>query len=286
MKKAADFFIFSNVYISICAAFFCFFNTELLNLQENDANIGSFIFFSTLSAYNFHRLRGLKSSPAQNPRMEWVKKHYLFSISATLVSLAIAIVLYFHLPNSGIILLLPLTLISIWYAVDLIKQGNFDRPLREVPFLKIFLISFVWVGACLMFPAVSHYGFTALSSPEIQMLAFAYGIFVFSLTLPFDIRDLRADRKQAILTIPGSIGIKRTKILSILGFLASSALVVVLYLKGSIDVEHTIAFLLSCILAIVLVAFSSSRKSEYYFSFLMELPLALPFLFLQLFSLF
>lgn len=214
-----------------------------------------------------------------------MKKHYKFSMSFTIISLLIAISLYFLLPNSIIILLMPLTLICLWYAVGLLGYGKFDRPLREVPFLKIFLIAFVWTGACLMFPAVSFHGFNILSDLELQLTAITYGCFIFSLTLPFDIRDLKDDKSLAILTIPGTIGIFKTKLLSAIGFSVSILLFLFLFYTGKIDLIPMIAFVASCLLSIILVSFSSPYKSEYYFSVLLESPLLYPFVLLQLLEL-
>lgn len=286
MKKFIDFFIFSNIYISVCAAFLCLFSFEILGLSEDKSSIALFIFFSTLCAYNFQRLRGIDQVKILNQRTSWMKKHYKFSLAFSIVSLLIAISLYFLLPNSIIILLMPLTLICLWYAVGLMGQGKFDRPLREVPFLKIFLIAFVWTGACLMFPAVSFHGFSILSDLELQLMAIAYGCFIFSLTLPFDIRDLKDDKSLAILTIPGTIGIFKTKLLSAIGFLISILLFLLFFCTGKIDLVPMIAFIASCMLSMVLVSFSSPYKSEYYFSVLLESPLLFPFILLQLFRLF
>lgn len=286
MKKIIDFFIFSNIYISICATLLCLFSFEILGLDQDRPTIALFIFFSTLSAYNFQRLRGINNVKILNHRTLWIKKHYKFSVSFTIVTLLIAVSLYFLLPNSIIILLMPLTLICLWYAVGLMGYGKFDRPLREVPFLKIFLIAFVWTGACLIFPAVSFHGFHALSDLELQLMAITYGCFIFSLTLPFDIRDLKDDKTLDILTIPGTIGISKTKMLSSIGFLFSALLFLLFYFLGIVSLLPALAFVASCVLSIILVVFSSPYKSEYYFSFLLESPLLFPFLLLQLFQVF
>lgn len=283
MKTVIDFFIFSNTFIALCAASLCMFSYEILQLHQNKVIILLFIFFSTLSAYNFHRIRGINHPDKPNKRTTWIKKHHKFATFLTLGSFLIAAALYFLLPNPIIILLMPLTLICLWYAVGIMRSGNLNRPLREVPFLKIFLISFVWTGACLMFPAVSYHGFSILSNLNIQLMAVAYSLFVFSLTLPFDIRDLKDDKGVDLLTIPGTIGVGKTKLLSSSGFFISAGIFILLYSHSMIGLAALLAFVFSCLLAIVLVILTSMQRSEYYFSFWLDGCLLLPFIFLHLF---
>lgn len=252
-------------------------------MKEDPVKVVAYIFFSTIAAYNFHRLKGISSLKVSNKRIDWVKLNMKFSHFLTIFSFLLAVSIYFLLPNSSIIIILPLSLICLWYVISLLKYRKFNKPLREIPFLKIFLIAFVWAGACFMFPLVSNRGFSVVSDINIQLMCVAFALYVFSQTLPFDIRDLKDDLKIDLLTIPAHFGIRKTKFLSSLGFSVSALIFLYVYLKNYISILSLIAFSTACLLSILMVLISTPRRSDFFYSFLMEACLILPYILYKIF---
>lgn len=277
MRKTLDFILYSNLFVAICAAFLCLFIHEVFKLYTYRLQVTSFIFFSTLGAYNFHRLFGIKKVTKKNTRTLWVRKNLLLIKWLSIFSIIAACIIYLFFPFSTILFLLPLSLISLWYVVGLLKYGKLNQPLREIPYLKIFLISFVWAGACCMFPLVVNSGYGILLNIHVQLFCLAIALFVFALCLPFDIRDFQDDHRMNIQTIPHGIGIYWTKMLSNGMFIFSALIILILYFHGFIDQASTIAFIMTCITCIIFVVFISPSRKDYYYSLFMESCLLMPF---------
>ena len=80
------------------------------------------------------------------------------------------------------------------------------------------MIAFVWAGATAFLPAVE-----LLEGPfraEVAWLVAERALFIFSITLPFDIRDMERDRHSSIWTIPLAIGVEQTRRLAYVTLLA------------------------------------------------------------------
>src|SRR5690606_39484239 len=91
--------------------------------------------------------------------------------------------------------------VSFFYSIPLSGLG-----LRTIPFLKLFLIAFVWAGSSIGLLLVVHH-----SLIQYQLLFFSVFFFVIGITIPFDIRDKSTD-ESGLKTIPQVIGILPSKI--------------------------------------------------------------------------
>lgn len=87
-----------------------------------------------------------------------------------------------------------------------------NQSLRNVPFLKIFLIAFCWTLATVTLP-VSAQGHTLLE-PKSWWLTIERFVFIFAITVPFDIRDMQEDSGSELQTLPMLIGVQGALILS------------------------------------------------------------------------
>lgn len=139
-----------------------------------------------------------------------------------------------------------------------------EKFIRKIPLVKVFYVGFVWA---LM---NSWLSFHELKIP-IFIITF---LLVTALVLPFDIRDMKSD---SIITFPKLIGVQNTKYLSYI-LITLSCIFSIYYL----DSTAAIAFYCATCISFVLIYFSSTNKSEAYFSFGIETCSGLPFLFLIL----
>lgn len=138
------------------------------------------------------------------------------------------------------------------------------KYIREIPLIKIFYVGLMWalVNSWLIFPEfkIGYFGINFL--------------FISTLILPFDIRDINQDK---IITFPKIIGVQNTKYLAyILMFLAC------LISFFTLNKIFAIAFFLTTIVSFILIYFSTMDKKDFYYSFGVELCGGLPFLFLIL----
>lgn len=101
------------------------------------------------------------------------------------------------------LLALPLALISWMYSRPFMFVGGKPFALRQVPYLKLFLIALVWtlMGVCL--PHLWHDMTLNRTSVVLMLMRF---MFILAITLPFDIRDGVADKVQGIKTLAHVLG--------------------------------------------------------------------------------
>ncbi|MGE0562425.1 MAG: hypothetical protein AB7O47_11445 [Flavobacteriales bacterium] len=161
-------------------------------------------------------------------------------------------------------MMIPLALFSILYVIPVLSK---KKAIRDLPFAKIFVISIVWSVVMVAIPVVNYSGFEGLTQSSSLILLFEQFIFILAITLPFDVRDLRYDMESNIQTIPLYIGIKNTITLS------HGLLVLVFVLKWiqyayleQLSLPQLIATGITIFLSGFIIAFTSLRRSELFFS--------------------
>lgn len=179
-----------------------------------------------------------------------------------MISIILFLLVAVHVPFiawRSVIYLLHLGIISTLYNVPKNTTGMIKLPLRSIPFLKVFIISYVWASISAILPALAS---TQNLTSQHLIIFSAHFMFIMSITLPFDIRDYKTDSETQLATIPRVIGINFTKLLAItallLFHLLISAFVVQLYL---------LAFSL---ITALLIAFSAPNKKYFYFTFALD----------------
>ena len=221
---------------------------------------GLFVFSSTLVTYNFQRLikfTQLKSKHSDH--MVWVFAHrkqlyFLVLIGSLLCGLSF-FKIYYHQSNV-LPLLIFSAIISFLYVV---KIGNIS--LRERPHLKIHLIAIVSMIAIGFIRLINENNFNRNN----WFFALAHYFYFVAITIPFDIRDLKFD-SPSLRTIPQVFGIQKSRIISI--GLFGLYLFILLLFKTTIYKNP--AFIISCLLAIMLLLKTNDKRPDFYFSGIIE----------------
>ena len=162
------------------------------------------VFFATTLSYCFQRTVRHKSGALINSaRHQWVYSQKKFLYALIIISFCISGSLFFTLFSFYELLYFsPLIIIALFYAVKM-----FSKSLRDIPFIKIILISFSWAAVTVLIPAYINEEFSANDTWSLFILNFIY---IFALVIPFDIRDLNFDEPEK-KTIPQLIGMKAAK---------------------------------------------------------------------------
>jgi 4-hydroxybenzoate polyprenyltransferase len=129
-----------------------------------------------------------------------------------------------------------------------------------VPYLKIFLIAYVWASIGGIYPL-----FAMTESPDVWQIIRIFSamfFFILAITLPFDIRDYYTDRQANLTTIAVKLGWRKTKILA-LTFLSCYYL---LMLTLGMAVWPITSFVALC--AVLIGGASAHRKPVYYLGLL------------------
>ena len=104
------------------------------------------------------------------------------------------------------------------------------------------------------------------------------GLFIFAITLPFDIRDLNVDNHGDVKTIPAVIGIEKTKKLGYGILVLCLALALCNHYLGLYDLKILIGLSISYLTSAWLVSFSSTERHDYFYSALMDGTMIIQFL--------
>ena len=187
-----------------------------------------------------------------------------------MLSLPLIIFSSFSLSLNHVIALLPLGIISLGYTIPVIREGSNNIGLREIPGLKIFLIAFVISCVTVLLPVISSREETSFSDSEILYLFIERFLFVFAITIPFDIRDLPFDKINQTKTIPVMLGENKAKIISYSALLLCMVAGILHFFSGGLGLLTLAAILFSLVISAVFIFYTTLKRNEYYFSFWME----------------
>jgi 4-hydroxybenzoate polyprenyltransferase len=264
LRKTTEFFIYSNIYVSVCVVALCQSTAIVLGISQ--CRILPFVFFSTLFAYNFQRLIRFNPNKMQASHLKWMTKHRNFIVSITIISMLLSIYYAFNLSTTALFFLIPASIISLLYPLKLFSVESEKISLRELPYLKIFLIAVVWsiVSVCLVIE--EH---TMLFSLDVLLLFLSRFCFVIAITIPFDIRDLKCD-DFSLKTIPQLYGEEKAKTIAFYSLAAFELFSIIHFFIGDFSIFILLALLLCSVLTAILIFKSSQEKNTFYFSFWVE----------------
>jgi hypothetical protein len=218
-------------------------------------NLNGFIFFATITGYNFIKYAG-------------VAKFYHTSLTKSLRLIQIfslicfCLMLYFawYLPIKTLLYFSPLGLLTALYVIPFI--GGFQKNLREVSYLKIFVVAAVWAGVTSTVPLLA----SGFDFDTVLLLHFVQrALFVLVLILPFEIRDVQLDFEH-VRTLPQKIGVNQTKRFGL------AVLLFALTLEFLITQNYSFrnVFLVISLLTLFLLMRAKEQQFKYYSSFLVE----------------
>lgn len=212
--KWLSLYIRSNMFIATAAIMLTFATQVQIGLQPQWHPYIFIVFFATFFDYNLHRLITLVFYPSaiHQPKHQWVKNHKIFFITICIISAVGLIVSLFLAKPQVLWVLAPMAIATALYSLPVITIGAKKWRLREVPFLKIFLIAWVWSGVTVLLPVV-HLR-QSIDIWEVVLIGLERFLFVFAITIPFDIRDMEVDLQQKLTTLPIFLGKKNAAMLT------------------------------------------------------------------------
>ena len=210
-----------------------------------------FAFLSTMAVYNGQRL--FKSDQKKKtPWLQWVKRNekrlFLLVVFASLAAVVVLILIQ----EIGFVPLMILGVSGIISVFYVIKVAG--RNMREIPYIKIHLISISWALILIVFPALNE----GLGTP-IVWVALAHYCYVLGVTIPFDIRDLKYDEPSQ-KTVPQVLGVTGARIVSL--FLIAVFIVIMLYINEKLRWNGL--FYVSVLTQMVLVVLMNEKRSDVY----------------------
>lgn len=268
--KIINFILYGNFFIAFCAYAQTAHTSHILG-YNNTHILSIFVASATFFLYNIHKpiTYILKKQLIDNQRFLKTKS---FSTPLSIFTIFAGIVcfyLFFELNTKTQVSLILAAALSLTYVLPILG----GRRLRDFPFVKIFTIAFVWAFVTVILP-VQEYGQFSIS-PILPIFSEKI-LFIFALTIPFDIRDVDWDTKTNVKTIPLSIGIQNAKKLGILSLVGSIYIVFNLKNQDTYASINATALLLTYLTSIFIIAISRKDRSDYFFYGLTDGMLLLP----------
>lgn len=247
LKLFFNWIIYSNIFVAFCVLALTL-SSELL-LNSTNIQISQFVFFATLFTYNLQRIikRKIKNHyPGKNKS----STYFIMFISGI-----ISVYHFYYFQVNTQIIIIAGGIISILYPFGL----------RRIPYGKIFIISLIWVISTMVLIIVENEIAITLN---VNLHLLTRFLFVFAITIPFDIRDLKYD-KNSIKTIPIMFGEKKSKWIAVLALFIAQVISVIQVFYCNVTV-HIMSFISLFLLATLLIINSSEKKKTIYYSFWVE----------------
>jgi 4-hydroxybenzoate polyprenyltransferase len=284
-RSVIDPFLFSNIFMSLCAVTQALVTLLLIGAQPTYPLL-ILLFTSTLFIYNISIFLSKPKHPEKSPfrRVRWFFAYYKAMVVITSACGVSLVPLFFLISVKSRILLTLLSVLSVGYSLPLFKSNGKRFGLRNVPGIKSLMITTVWVMSCVVLPIFESESYQAIhvSFMDEGILIAKRFLFIFALTIPFDIRDLFQDATAGTKTIPVIFGEKKAYLFCQL--LLVGYMVLLFLFRGHGFNPAFFGLSLTTILMGWLIFKSEWEKDEYYYFFYMDGVLILQYLFLLAFS--
>lgn len=259
MNRILKIWVYSNLHISLIAFLLSLETNYILGIEE-DLKGPLLVFFSTLFIYNIGYYRSiLFGVKAQRSQAKWMSLHFSYWTFSILISLLALLYLFSSFSIKAQILIGILSIISFIYIIHGITFFSREISIRNIPYTKTFIVSAVWAMITTLPQIIDHELFSYYH-PWVFLLIERF-LFIFPITLMFDIRDMDSD-PETLQTIPRRIGIKNTKILAIFSLLIGYYF----FYSTGMNTEGLILIALLYILMLLTVIKSSGSRSELFYS--------------------
>lgn len=254
MKQLFDFYIDASVHVAFAVLALLEATFILLNIPSG-IHLDLFVFFGTISAYNFVKY-GVEAEKYILVATRYHKNIQFFSIVALLIALYNA----FYLSNNALIFLGVMIFMTGLYAVPVLPH---TKNLRNLGGLKIFIVALVWAGTTVLLPV---YQINSVISWDVVIETIQRFVLVLILLVPFEIRDLAYD-SPALKTLPQRFGVSSTRIIGSFGAIVFFALT---FLKDNLQPIEAIGkgILFLCLGFTML--FTEKHQQRYFASFWVE----------------
>lgn len=203
-QKIIDFILYTSIFAACCAVGLSMSTEHLISgvPPELFTPLHLLVFSSTLLVYNVHYLFKTSSS-AISDRFAWSQHHKLWHYLLLAVGLIGCVISVFLVSYKILLGCGVLALLSFAYSLPLLPFKNKKR-IKDFGWVKIAVLTSVWTIVTAALPILYH-DLNILDYPYEILMRF---VFMFTLCVAFDIRDMQTDMESGIATLPNLIGVK------------------------------------------------------------------------------
>ena len=248
------FYINSSIHVALAVGSLALVTGWYFGLNLDKIFV-SLLFFGTVSGYNFVKYADVARwhHRSLTPGLRYIQIFSFICGLAFLVCLS-------YMPIQVWLWGGIFGTLTLLYALPVFSRR---RTLRGIKGVKIYIIALVWAGATVILPLVYvQWSFTT----EVYLFFAQRLLFVWVLTLPFEIRDLKYDDDR-LQTLPQLLGVKGVKWLG--SFLLAVMMVMIWLSAGQASNYFLSSVLIGGLTAIGLWK-SSREQPAFYAAFWIE----------------
>ena len=260
LKPVFDFYINSSMHVALAVFSMTYVSLLEFNLPL-DWSLLFFVFFSTITGYNFVKFFGITKFHYRSLTKS-LQVIQVFSMVSIIMMLWFA----FQLETETILYIGLFAFITFLYAIPFLPRRFSmyqQKTLRNIGGLKVYVIGLVWSGVTVLLPILDN---KEPFDMDVWITAVQRFILVMMLMLPFEIRDLQYDSLK-LATIPQKIGTKNTKIM---GVLLGIVFLFLEFFKDELNQKVIALTFAMAIITLILIVFANRTRSDYYSSFWVE----------------
>lgn len=263
MKAVFNFFVFTSLYIALCAVIMVYQTYTLILQKPFNIYFALFVFFSTVCSYNFHWfLTPYLLRPSQ--RLKWDEGHKKYHLLLSIAGLAGAVVLlyffrehWFYIGASAILTFL--------YSAPKISFPPFQW-LKKVAIGKTIFLAMVWAYVTSALPILIEAGV-----PAKKAIFYCLGqfFFIYAICILFDFRDREDDKAggiRSMITYFNERGINTLFFISVSAFAIFSLLLA----PTGISWSNILLLLIPAVILICLYNYAKRNFSDYLYYFVLD----------------
>ena len=202
------FLVFTNLLIASAAGAQVLLNYEIFQLSYN-FNIVLLEVAATLLLYNLSIWISKPKDYTQSPyeRTRWIFGNMPIFWMINSLSIVILIYVLTQIHFQTLIYLGFIGILSLAYALPLIKRQRQWKSFRHLPYIKVFHIALIWSLSTVGLVYVeSINNLESINWNSLLYLLSCKFLFILLVTIPFDIRDMKQDSYYHLKTVPLALG--------------------------------------------------------------------------------
>jgi 4-hydroxybenzoate polyprenyltransferase len=184
----------------------------------------------------------------------------LYYTLITLTSLTLALTL-FYMPLRTWCVFISVGILGIAYTFPVIPTPKGWKRLRDIYWLKTFWIALAFSILTTFLPVLYFQPISSILKPPVLFIFFRALLFIFSICIPFDIRDIHFDKLKQVRTLPVILGPSASIYIAIALMLLFLSLVCIQFLYFSLNLHFTYALFASALITILLLLLSKRKRS-------------------------
>lgn len=188
-------FIFTSVYVSVCAVLMVWQTNTLFNFRDINNDFYYFVFFATICSYNFHWYL-TPADYSASERIGWSAENKTLQLTLVVAGGIGAAICFWPLRSHW----LPLggaAILTFLYSAPKVPHPAF-MWLRKIAIGKTLFLTAVWTYVTALLPV-----FLTGEPLTASLICFTLHRFflVYAICILFDYRDLEADKKEGIRSL-------------------------------------------------------------------------------------